>query len=163
MTGLQATSIARVDKEWRFIPEDAAAAIISIEDKGYLMQHRDDIPNILFPDYFGFFGGAVEGNEKLVDALKRELQEEIGLEIETGRYQYHTKVTYDFGCVGKGIIDRAYYRISIDQEELSNLVLGEGRDYRVMTAHQIFAEPYVIPFDAWALWLLVNGVALSQP
>ena len=91
-----------------------------------------------------------------VDALRRELFEEIGIDIEPRRLRYHTRVTYDFACVGKGVVDRVYYHVMLQKHEPAQLVLGEGREIEILKAEKIFKEPQVIPFDAWALWLFIN-------
>ena len=44
-------------------PDDAACAIIVLSDGKYLMQLRDDKPEIFFPDCWGLFGGGVEKGE----------------------------------------------------------------------------------------------------
>lgn len=53
-----------------------AVAIIHQHDK-YLMQLRDDLPNIAYPGVWGFFGGHIEPEEEPEAALRRELIEEI--------------------------------------------------------------------------------------
>jgi nucleoside triphosphatase len=36
----------------------------------------------VFPGQWGFPGGGIEPNEKMIDALRRELKEELGIEIK---------------------------------------------------------------------------------
>lgn len=36
----------------------------------------------VFPDQWGFPGGGIETNEKMTDALRREIKEELGIEIK---------------------------------------------------------------------------------
>lgn len=62
-------------------PIPVAMAIIYQDDK-YLMQLRDDIPNIVYPGVWGFFGGHLEPEEKPETGLKRELIEEIDYSVE---------------------------------------------------------------------------------
>lgn len=57
-------------------PIPVAMAIIYQDDK-YLMQLRDDVPNIVYPGVWGFFGGHLEPGEEPEIGLKRELIEEI--------------------------------------------------------------------------------------
>ena len=55
----------------------AVVMAIIEQDGKYLMQLRDDIPNIVHPGVWGFFGGHMEPGEVPEAALKRELLEEI--------------------------------------------------------------------------------------
>jgi 8-oxo-dGTP diphosphatase len=48
----------------------------------YLMQLRDDIPTILSPGKWGFFGGSIENGETPIEAAQRELTEEISATAE---------------------------------------------------------------------------------
>jgi 8-oxo-dGTP diphosphatase len=54
-----------------------AVAILYQGDR-FLLQLRDDIPGILFPGHWGFFGGHIEPGEDPTTAMRRELLEEIG-------------------------------------------------------------------------------------
>lgn len=53
-------------------------ALAMLEQKGeWLFQLRDDKPDILYPGHWGLFGGHLEENETAIDAIYRELTEEI--------------------------------------------------------------------------------------
>ena len=66
--------------------QDAVAGIIVLEDGRYLMQLRDDIPGIFYPDHWGLFGGAIEKDEDFEEALIRELGEELSYEFMSMSY-----------------------------------------------------------------------------
>ena len=55
----------------------AVKAIIYRSDNKLLLQKRDDNPEIPYPLHWNLFGGEVEIGEDFLDALKRELNEEI--------------------------------------------------------------------------------------
>ncbi|MGB2924025.1 MAG: NUDIX hydrolase [Limnothrix sp.] len=55
---------------------EVAIAILTQGDR-LLMQLRDDVPNIIYPGCWGFFGGHLETGETPVQALQREITEEI--------------------------------------------------------------------------------------
>ncbi|MEB3290070.1 MAG: NUDIX hydrolase [Leptolyngbya sp.] len=54
------------------------AVAILYQGNRFLLQLRDDNPNILFPGCWGFFGGHLEPGEDPTTAMRRELLEEIG-------------------------------------------------------------------------------------
>lgn len=47
----------------------------------FLLQHRDDAAGIVEPGRWSLFGGGVEGDETLEEALERELVEELSCKV----------------------------------------------------------------------------------
>ncbi|HIK32164.1 MAG TPA: NUDIX hydrolase [Oscillatoriales cyanobacterium M59_W2019_021] len=104
-----------------------AAVAILYREALFLMQLRDNIPNIVYPGYWTFFGGHIEPGESPEVAVKREILEEIGYEMpsaelfeiyetsESVRHVFHAPLT-----VG-----------------LENLVLNEGWDMDLWTIDEI--------------------------
>ena len=132
-------------------PGNAAVGLILLEDGRYLCQLRSQKPGIFYPDHWGLFGGAVESDESAEAGLKREVQEELSLEIDSA--EYFTEFTFDFSFRGLGQVWRRYYLVRLDSNELNRLQLGEGRELRVFTATALLAQPRVVPYDAFAVWL----------
>ncbi|NJN56536.1 MAG: NUDIX domain-containing protein [Leptolyngbyaceae cyanobacterium SL_5_9] len=54
------------------------AIAILYQDNQFLMQLRDNIPEIIYPGHWAFFGGHLEPGESPEVAMRRELLEEIG-------------------------------------------------------------------------------------
>lgn len=106
---------------------------------------------IFYPDHWGLFGGAVVSGESAEVGLKREVQEELALEIDSA--EYFTEFTFDFSFRGLGQIWRRYYLVLLDSNELNRLQLGEGRELKAFTAPELLAQPRVVPYDAFAVWL----------
>jgi 8-oxo-dGTP diphosphatase len=100
----------------------AVKAIIVDPCGRLLMQQRDDVPGVLEPGLWGFFGGKVKTGETPVQALQRELHEELGaLPGEIGAELFRTDDdTY-------GILNIAY-AMECDLPE-ANFVLGEGKSF----------------------------------
>ena len=57
-------------------------AIIENPKQGFLLQKRDDIPTIPYPNTWTLFGGKVEEGEEPDEALFRELEEELDFKRE---------------------------------------------------------------------------------
>jgi 8-oxo-dGTP diphosphatase len=65
------------------VPHRGAMLLLVTEDGRLLLHHRDENPGITHPDCWAGFGGALEGNETVEEALHREMREETGLDIES--------------------------------------------------------------------------------
>src|SRR4030042_3466253 len=102
-------------------------------------------------DYWGLFGGAIEHDESPEAGLKRELHEELALEID--EVLYFTEFTFDFSFRGLGHVWRRYYLVPINCNKLNLLQLGEGREFRAFTAHELLTQSRVVPYDAFAVWM----------
>ena len=107
-------------------------AIIHSEDK-ILLQLRDQKPNIFYPGVWGLFGGGVDDGEKPIDALKRELLEEIGLEIKSAKLLFswnHDKYN--------SILHFFLVPLTV---ELEKLCLNEGQGMDLFSIEQIKRLP----------------------
>lgn len=72
-----------------------AAKIILINDKNeFLLQLRDNNPNIILPGQWTLFGGEIEKGEDTLTGLRREINEEIS-----------GCLVRDIGFVGKGYVE----------------------------------------------------------
>jgi 8-oxo-dGTP pyrophosphatase MutT (NUDIX family) len=110
---------------------NVAVAILYRENK-FLMQLRDNIPNIIAPGYWALFGGHIEPGETPEIAVQREVMEEIGYELtafsQFGIYSDQKAVRYVF---------QAPLLVPLDQ-----LVLSEGWDLDLLTAEDIQQGEY---------------------
>ncbi len=146
--------------DWRFSAGPAAAGLIVVEGERFLMQHRDRIEGIIYPDHWGLFGGALDEDETPEEALRRELAEELGLAVE--RATYFTAVDYDFRFCGKGVTKRNYFVVPISAAQRAGLTLGEGQAMADFTAAEVLALDPVVPFDGFALWLYIHRAELAR-
>jgi 8-oxo-dGTP pyrophosphatase MutT (NUDIX family) len=129
----------------------AVAAIIVVDRAGYLLQLRDNKPEIFFPGHWGLFGGAIDPGEDAEAALGRELDEELGLAGFAARR--FAEITFDVASVGRGAISRLYFEIPLAAADLAGLVQREGEAMRVFPFHEALTMPRVKPYDGFALWL----------
>ena len=135
----------------RLFITDAAAAIIRVDDDGYLMQLRDSRPDIWYPGRWSLFGGGVEAGEDPVGALRRELREELELEFDTA--EFFARIDFDVGGARLPRFYRSFYVISISRAVEARLVVHEGAGKKVFSGRDILLEPNVTPYDAFALFL----------
>ena len=103
-----------------------AMAIIE-QDGKYLMQLRDDIPSIVYPGVWGFFGGHIETGESPEVALKRELIEEIN---------YSAPSLTKFSSIQAGNYLRHLFYCPLTVA-ISDLELREGWDLKLLTPQEI--------------------------
>lgn len=110
---------------------NVAVAILYRENK-FLMQLRDNIPNIIAPGCWALFGGHIEAGETPEIAVQREVMEEIGYELtafsQFGIYSDQKAVRYVF---------QAPLLVPLNQ-----LVLSEGWDLDLLTAEDIQQGEY---------------------
>ncbi len=130
---------------------DAVAALIVLEDGSYLLQHRDDKPGIWYPDHWGCFGGSIDPGEGPLEALHRELYEELELEFEEALF--FTRFDFDLTALGAGCHYRNYYVVGIDAARVSRLVLHEGQAVGAFPGETVCRDLRVTPYDAFALFL----------
>jgi len=134
-------------------PADAVVALLRLPDGRYVMQLRDALPHIFFPDHWGCFGGAIDAGETPVQALVRELHEELELDIDAGLPRWFTCFDYDLACVGRGRISRHYYEVALSAEAFGRAVLHEGAAVQAFHADDLLQQLRVSPYDSFALWL----------
>ncbi len=146
-----------MDKDWFLAslaplrPGDAAVALIVLDDGRYLMQLRDQKPEIFYPGHWGLFGGALEPGEEAAAALARELGEELRLENAAPRF--FTRFDFDLTEIGATKVSRIVFEITLAEADLARLVLGEGAAMAPFPAEELLLKPRVTPYDAFAVWL----------
>lgn len=145
--------------EWPYLkpsgplePANAAVAIIVDENERYLVQLRDPIPTIFFPDHWGCFGGALEAGETDTAGLARELREELDLDISDLPTIMFTDFTFDFAFAGGGVIYRRFFEVRVPADRTDDLTLGEGREMRWFAGPDLLACQ-VVPYDRFAIWM----------
>jgi 8-oxo-dGTP pyrophosphatase MutT (NUDIX family) len=139
--------------EGQLTPGNAAVALIVLEDGRYLMQHRDQKPGIFYPGHWGLFGGAIDADETPEIALRRELEEELGLSNFTPLAI--TDFTFRFGRYGH--IARYFFEVRLSGAKFNGLRLGEGYEMRPFLARDILTKARVVPYDSFAIWLHASG------
>ena len=112
-----------------------ASAVIIMKGNSFLLQKRDAKPNVVYGGHWGLFGGALEAGEDFVTAAKREIREEIGLNIVP---EYVTELTYkDYFSDTPRNVCRTYFFVEIGDSDAVDIELHEGNDYGFFTAFEI--------------------------
>ncbi len=99
-----------------------------IYNNTFLLQLRDNKPDISNPNRWGSVGGGIEGNEVPLEAMKRECREEIGF------------IPNDIRYVGRNLDSKYRYCIYLSEEEVSHIVRGEGQELKFFTLDEIPLE-----------------------
>ncbi|PZD73628.1 Nucleoside triphosphatase NudI [Acaryochloris thomasi RCC1774] len=104
-----------------------AAIAILYQDGRFLLQLRDDIPTIVYPNQWACFGGHMDPGEEPEAALYREVDEEIGYTVPEAtffkEYRDPGVIRYVFACP-----------LTV---ELGSLELKEGWDMGLFTPEEI--------------------------
>ena len=137
----------------RLAAADAVAAILVDPQGRYVLQRRDDKPDIFFPGHWGCFGGAVEAGEPPVDAMRRELREELELIVDERDLAYFTEMDFDFGPLGGAKVFRKFYEVHLTPASVASLRLHEGSAVRHFDAEALLLRERVTPYDAFAIWM----------
>jgi ADP-ribose pyrophosphatase YjhB (NUDIX family) len=109
--------------------KNVALMIILNPKKELLFQLRDDKPYISYPGFWGLFGGSIENNENEVEAVRREIREEINLEIEP------IKKLGVFEVKDRNLINNVFLG-KIDLEE-ENIRINEGQKAKFFSIENI--------------------------
>lgn len=135
----------------RLAAANASAALLLLEDGRYVLQLRDDKPGIWYPGHWGCFGGAAEPGEPPLATLRRELAEELGIEV--GRADWLTRFTFDLRPFGAAECTRDYYVVPISGPALACCRLAEGAAVAAFTPDAALRDLRLVPYDSFAIYL----------
>jgi 8-oxo-dGTP pyrophosphatase MutT (NUDIX family) len=130
------------------------AALLVHEDGRYIRQLRDSKPGIFYPGHWGCFGGAVEPGEAPVDALRRELREEIEFEMPVA--SRFTQFDFDFSALGYPKVYRIYFEVRVPDAAFTRFSLHEGEAVQAFRGENLLVTRRVTPYDAFAVWMHMN-------
>jgi 8-oxo-dGTP pyrophosphatase MutT (NUDIX family) len=151
---------------WTFVNDDgplgfgdAVAALLLLPDDRCLLQHRDNIPNIWYPDHWGCFGGAIDEGETPSQAFARELMEELNFPL--GVHVPFMRMNFEFAPFGGRSFIRQYYLVKVGEKDVPELILGEGQGIAAVSIRKALTEMALVPYDAFALFLYMSKQRLG--
>lgn len=159
----------RVITESRQLPQGPeityfdVAGLLHLPDGRYLVQLRDDFEGLALRDHWGLFGGRVDGEESLEEAMVRELQEELAF---TPQYlQNFTEICFARPGRNPAIHQKTFFAVPITEKDVSGMVQSEGAGKRLVTVEEFLLLPRIVPWDS--VGLIVHGrlkeLGLSPP
>ena len=151
-----------VSSDGPLFPKDAVAAIILDEEDSALLQLRDNVSQIFFPNHWGLFGGAIEDGECHLEALNRELLEELSLNFNEANVEPFMSLRLPFG-VGKPTVLREVYTVRTTKKFLSGLNLNEGQKAQSFNKQDCLRLSNLTPYDEFSLWCYFNKHRIDGP
>ncbi len=128
---------------------EVAAGII-INDGKVLIAQRKKFSN--FEMLWEFPGGKLEQGETLQDCLKREIMEELGLEIEVGKFFTDVQCDYETAIVKLNMFFAKSETTQIDilnaHEEAKWVDLLELKDYELVPADRLILDELLGHFQS---------------
>lgn len=110
------------------VARPAAAIAILYQNNQFLLQLRDDKPEIFYPGQWAFCGGHLEPGESPEEAMRRELLEEIAYAPPTLTY-LHSSLT------DRQIIRHVFYApLTVP---VKSLEINEGMDLGLSTLEEV--------------------------
>jgi 8-oxo-dGTP diphosphatase len=117
----------------------------------YLLQHRENRRDIVYPSWWSLFGGALEAGESPEEALRREMVEE--LELYVSDFKALFSCTFDLRFSGARM-RKTFFSVEVNSQQIELLVLREGQGMAWLRFKEILARAdRVVPYDLGALAL----------
>ena len=137
--------------------EKAAIVFLINSQRKLLMILRDDIPGILYPDFWSVPGGIIEPGESAKKAAQREVLEEIGYTVNN--LKFFKSVINPLGRGGGP--EKIYIYSGHIDKNISELVLTEGQQMSFVDFDSM-GTMKIIPHIKKAIDQFAN-IASSQP
>lgn len=125
--------------------KSARAILLNERDQVLLVRHEDMLPaDREWPEVLGYWatpGGGIEGGESAVEALRRELREELGLtEVKVGRQIGVREVQLDLPGIGAVLSHETYYVCRVSETPVLNREGLSESERRVLQAIRWWAR-----------------------
>ncbi len=133
---------------------EGAAALLVTPEHRYLMQLRSNIPELHLANHWGLFGGHIEPQETPIEALRRELIEE--LEFSPRHISWFTEISYRIPITNFGPIHKTFFEVPVASAEVAEMRLHEGDGMRLFSFEELAHQPNTVPWDFFGVLLHVR-------
>ena len=119
----------------------AGAKLAALCGNGLLAYRRDDKIGIPYPGMIDLPGGGREGDETPAECVLRELFEEFGIALPTGRLHYHRQYR-----LGDNASVSHFFAGYLTEAEVAAVRFGdEGQDWALMPVADFIADEDAVP------------------
>lgn len=113
--------------------------LVVTNERKLILHHRDNIPGISHPGCWAGFGGAVERGESLDEAVRREMKEETGVDVEHPIF-----LSEECDEEGDGSLVALYYVVGDVNPAAIDLREGDGIGvFDIAELHSLKLAPFV--------------------
>ncbi len=136
----------------------SCGVVLTVNKTNLIFQLRDKKNSIFYPGMIGLFGGSIENNETPVHCIKREVLEEINIDISPSRFK--KIANSDFSCHNLSNGDerrRFFFHLNISEKEEKDINLNEGYGLKKFSYTELPSIHNIVPTD-----LLAIGIYISE-
>jgi 8-oxo-dGTP pyrophosphatase MutT (NUDIX family) len=109
----------------------------------------------------GIIWWGVELEEEPVDAIRREIKEELGIEID--EVVVVTRFDFDLTPMNLGKFYHIFFTVKIPSIMMKQLKLSEGQAFGFFSRMKILSMSSAIaPYDSFAIWIYLNRFWLNR-
>ena len=98
---------------------------------------------------YGVFGGGVNKKENIAQAIKRELKEELDLNLNLNEIKIFLKISINSRHF-KNNRSRHYFSVKISKKQFNSIILREGQSFHLLNLQNIKKLNFV-PWDLSAI------------
>lgn len=104
--------------------KQTVSSILISTDNEFILQQRDDKPGIARPGMITNFGGSLEGDERPIDAIIREIEEELSMTLNEKDFSLLTSLVIKSSLSSEEHLTHLFVAHNIKK---SDLFLREGK------------------------------------
>jgi len=132
----------------------AVTALLVTEDRRFLLQLRDEKPDIILPGHWSCFGGHLDPGETADQAMLRELDEE--LRYRPTECHWFFESVYSLPRQQRRRVRNVWYLVPLPLDQIPRLEQHEGAGMALFTLEDALVLPKISPLDLCAMMLLAR-------